>query len=220
MTTVAENIEPRELATESIPRILIVDDETTLHQAIKLALKNEGYQLYFAENGQQGMASFREHQPHLVFLDLKMPVMDGFQFLEELNITPDALYTVIAITGHGADREIERCYRLGVDFFLKKPLSMVELCCIARRCIEVKLLKAERERLIASLQQANDTINYLKSFLVVCSSCRRIRDNDQWHDLLAYISTHSSTQFSHGLCPDCMRHLYPDLSEKILKLIK
>ena len=149
------------------PKILIVDDETTLHQALKLAFKNENYQLYFAENGQQGLELFRAEQPELVFLDLKMPVLDGYQFLEAVNITPEDLFTVIAITGHGVDREIERCYQLGVDFFLKKPISMTEVCCLARRCIEVKRLRAERETLITSLRQAHETIRHLKSFLVV-----------------------------------------------------
>lgn len=203
------------------PKILIVDDVTALHQAFKLALKNEGYQLYFADNGQQGLELFREHQPELIFLDLRMPVMDGYQFLEAINITPDALFTVIAITGHGVDREIERCYKLGVDFFLKKPVSMVEVCCIARRCIEVKRLKAEREKLIASLQQAQDTIRHLKSFLVICSSCKRVRaSEDQWQALDVYIKTNTSTQLSHGLCPECIHRLYPDISDTVLKRMK
>lgn len=202
-------------------KVLIVDDEPALQQAIKLALKSEGYQLFFAGNGQQGVQLFHEQQPELVFLDLRMPVMDGYQFLETIKVPPDALYTVIAITGHGVDREIERCYSLGVEFFLKKPASMVEICCLARRCIEAKRLKAEREKLITKLQHAQETINYLKSFLVICSGCRRVRDNkEKWLDLEAYIRSHTTTQFSHGLCPDCTRNLYPEISEKLLKRMK
>lgn len=221
MSAAEATIQPTEHVRAAEPKVLVIDDETALQQAIKLALKNEGYQLYFADNGQQGMELFQEHRPELVFLDLRMPVMDGYQFLETIKITPDALFTVIAITGHGADREIERCYKLGVDFFLKKPLSMVEICCIARRCIEVKRLKAEREQLIANLQQAMETIRYLKSFLVICSSCKRVREGEEnWQPLDTYIRTHTSTQFSHGLCPECIRDLYPELSENVLKRMK
>lgn len=221
MSAAEAKIQPTEHVRVAAPKILVIDDEIALQQAIRLALKNEGYQLFFADNGQQGMELFQEHRPELVFLDLRMPVMDGYQFLETINITPDALFTVIAITGHGVDREIERCYKMGVDFFLKKPLSMVEICCIARRCIEVKRLKAEREQLITSLQHAMDTIKYLKSFLVICSSCKRVRDSDEkWQALDTYIRTHTSTQFSHGLCPECIRDLYPELSDNILKRMK
>lgn len=198
------------------PEILIVDDEPAVQMALQIALKNEGYQMYFADNGQKGLEMFHEVHPELVFLDLKMPVMDGYHFLESLDISPDAPYTIIVITGHGIDREIEKCYKLGIDFFLKKPLSMVETCCIARRCIEIKRLRAEREKLIENLQRANETINYLKAFLVICSSCKRVRDEDEnWLDLDAYIRTTTSTKFSHGVCPQCMEKLYPD----ILKVI-
>ena len=221
MSTAEANVLSDVQAPVAAPKVLVVDDETPLQQAIRLALKNEGYTLYFADNGQQGLELFREHKPELVFLDLRMPVMDGYQFLQNVNITPDALFTVIAITGHGVDREIERCYSLGVDFFLKKPISLVEICCIARRCIEAKRQKVEQERLIARLQEANDTIKYLKSFLVICSSCKRVRDTDEkWYDLDSYIRSHTDTQFSHSVCPECVQKLYPALSDKILKLLK
>ncbi|MHB8810376.1 MAG: response regulator [Desulfobulbaceae bacterium] len=220
MTSADAKVLPGEKAQSVPPKILIIDDEPALQQAIRLAFKNEDYQLYFADNGQKGLEVFREQQPELVFLDLRMPVMDGYQFLEAISITPDALFTVIAITGHGVDREIERCYKLGVDFFLKKPISMVEVCCIARRCIEVKRLKAERENLIENLQQAQETIKHLKSFLVICSNCRKVRNEDQWQELDHYIRTHTSTQFSHSLCPECIHELYPDISDKILKRMK
>ena len=191
-------------------KVLIVDDEPALQQALKMALKKEGYQLHFADNGQKGMEVFHEQHPELVFLDLKMPVMDGYQFLESLEITPDSSFTIIAITGHGIDREIERCYQLGVDFFLKKPLSMVEICCVARRCIEIKRLKAEREKLIKSLQQANETIEHLQSFLTVCAACKRVKDkNNEWNDMDTYIRTHSTIEISHGICPECAKRLYP-----------
>lgn len=198
------------------PKILIVDDEPALQMALKMALKNEGYQLHFADNGQMGLEVFHEVNPELVFLDLKMPVMDGYHFLQSLEISPDFPSTIIVITGHGIDREIEKCYKLGIDFFLKKPLSMVEICCVAQRCIEVKRLKAEREKLIENLQQANETINYLKAFLVICSSCKRVRDEEQnWHDLDAYIRSHTDTEFSHGICPQCLEILYPDILDAI-----
>lgn len=194
------------------PKVLIVDDEPVLQQALKIALKNEDYRLYFADNGKIGLDMFHEVKPELVFLDLKMPVMDGYQFLQSIEITPESTFTIIVITGHGVDQEIEKCYKLGVDFFLKKPLSMVEICCVARRHIEVKRLKAEREKLIKDLRQANDTIKYLKDFLVICASCKKVKDeHEQWHDLDTYIREHTDTQFSHGLCKECVQKLYSDI---------
>jgi len=65
---------------------------------------------------------FHEEAPELIFLDLKMPVMDGYDFLNKVQIREDSPFTLVVITGHGDDLEIERCYKMGIDFFLKKPL--------------------------------------------------------------------------------------------------
>ncbi len=197
------------------PKVLIIDDEPALQKAIKMALKNEGYELHFADNGKKGLEVFHAENPELIFLDLKMPVMDGYKFLESIGVTPDSSYTIIVITGHGDDSEIERCYKLGIDFFLKKPLSIVEICGLAKRCIEIKRLRADRERLIENLQQADDTIRQLKKFLVLCAACKQVRDkNGQWYDLDTYIWKHTDTKFSHSICPKCTEKLYPDFSKK------
>jgi len=193
------------------PKVLIVDDEPVLQRAMELALKNEGYKLFFAGNGEEGLEIFKKQNPELVFLDLMMPVMDGYEFLNSIKIKPDAPFTVIVITGHGNDDEIEQCFKLGINFFLKKPLNMIEICGLARRCIEINMLRAEREKLIENLQEANDTIRHLKSFLVLCASCKRVMDSDeQWHDLDKYIQTHTNTTVSHGICADCVQKLYPE----------
>ena len=198
------------------PKVLIIDDEPALQQALQMALRHEGYQLFFADNGRRGLELFHRVEPELIFLDLKMPVMNGHHFLQALKITPDSPYTVIVITGHGIDQEIERCYDLGIDFFLRKPLSMLEICRLARRCIEEKRLKADREQLILHLQQANETINYLQAFLIMCSSCKQVRDDQQnWHDLDAYVRKNSVTRFSHSICPKCMKILYPDIAKDL-----
>lgn len=198
------------------PKILIVDDEPALQQAMKIALRNEGYQLHFADNGKKGLEILYEEHPELIFLDLKMPVMDGYKFLESIEVTPDSSYTIIVITGHGDDSEIERCYKLGIDFFLKKPLSIVETCCLARRCIEIKRLKVEREKLLKNLQQADETIRQLKEFLILCAACKRVKNkNDQWYDLDEYIRAHTDTKFSHSICPECTEELYPEYIARV-----
>ncbi len=126
-----------------IPKVLIVDDELVIRQAMTKALKDNGYELLFAENGKEGLAVLKEQEPSLIFLDLRMPVMDGFGFLKKAKIKPDDPYLVIAITGHGDDEEVQRCYELGVNFFLRKPLGLTEVSCLAQRCIELKRLELE-----------------------------------------------------------------------------
>jgi GAF domain-containing protein len=69
-----------------------------------------------------------------------------------------------------------------------------------------------------SLEKALLEIKTLSSILNMCSHCRKIRDDDgRWAHLETYVSSHTDTRFSHGLCPDCLRELYPDQADKIME---
>lgn len=70
------------------------------------------------------------------------------------------------------------------------------------------------------LEQALSEIKILKSFLPICSSCKKIRtsesseaNEESWQSLESYITEYTTTKFSHGICPDCKKQLYPELSE-------
>lgn len=74
--------------------------------------------------------------------------------------------------------------------------------------------EAERERLIASLRKALDEVKTLRGIVPICASCKRIRDDAGfWKQVEAFVSEHTEAQFSHGVCPDCYRRLYPDLGD-------
>ncbi len=146
-----------------IPKILIIDDEKTIQTALQKALKNEGYALTFADNGKEGLKLLKKEKPNLVFLDLRMPEMDGIEFLKQIKLTHDTPYTVVVITGHGEDKDIDACYKLGITNFLRKPLSMTEVCCLAKRCIEAKKIEIElaahRNNLQALVAEQTATIS-------------------------------------------------------------
>ena len=127
----------------TVAKILVIDDEPALQKAMQKALKNENYDIIFADNGLEGLELLKKEKPNLVLLDLRMPKLDGLGFLEKINIKPDDPYSVVIITGHGNDREVERSFELGVNFFLHKPLSLVEVRCLARRCLEIKAVEKE-----------------------------------------------------------------------------
>ena len=127
----------------TVAKILVIDDEPALQKAMQKALKNENYDIIFADNGLEGLELLKKEKPNLVLLDLRMPKLDGLGFLEKVNIKPDDPYSVVIITGHGNDREVERSFDLGVNFFLHKPLSLVEVRCLARRCLEIKAVEKE-----------------------------------------------------------------------------
>ncbi|MBF0352328.1 MAG: sigma 54-interacting transcriptional regulator [SAR324 cluster bacterium] len=108
-------------------RLLIIDDELMIRKMLSKYLFQEGYQIITAENGKDGLEQFYKHLPQVVLLDLKMPVMGGVEFLKNLKPVPDHTHAVIILTGHNTDEDVELCYKLGVQVFLKKPVSIYEI---------------------------------------------------------------------------------------------
>jgi ABC-type glycerol-3-phosphate transport system permease component len=79
-----------------------------------------------------------------------------------------------------------------------------------RRLLERKRAEGEREKLIVELQNALAELKTLSGLLPICSSCKKIRDDQgYWNQIEVYISGHSTAKFSHGLCPECAKKLYP-----------
>jgi PAS domain S-box-containing protein len=86
-----------------------------------------------------------------------------------------------------------------------------EVLVIVRDISARKNADEERERLIKELQEALGRVRELSGLLPICASCKSIRDDKgYWTRLEAYLSEHSKAEFSHGICPDCARKLYPD----------
>ncbi len=79
-----------------------------------------------------------------------------------------------------------------------------------------KLAEQEQQKLIEDLQKALSEVKKLSGFLPICASCKKIRDDKgYWSEVERYIGEHSEAQFSHGICPDCIRKLYPEIADEI-----
>ncbi len=101
---------------------------------------------------------------------------------------------------------------LGTSLFLISTITLV-LVIFYRR-----LQKAEKDKqhTIEKLQNALSEIKTLREMLPICASCKKIRNDDgYWENVEEYISKHTDSQFSHGLCPGCMEKLYPELAKRI-----
>ena len=85
---------------------------------------------------------------------------------------------------------------------------------VARDITEQKAAEEERDRLLAELRAALAEVKVLREILPICSYCRKIRDDeDYWHTVEHYVARHTSTRFSHGICPPCMAtHVEPQLA--------
>ena len=82
---------------------------------------------------------------------------------------------------------------------------------LAREIEERKRAEAEREVVIAELRDVLSNVKQLRGLLPICASCKRIRDDHGWNDVEEYIRKHSEADFTHGICPDCAKRLYPGI---------
>jgi hypothetical protein len=75
-----------------------------------------------------------------------------------------------------------------------------------------KRLEQEKDRLVQKLQAALEKVKTLRGLIPICAGCKKIRnDKGFWQQVEAYFEDHSEVEFSHGLCPECIERLYPEL---------
>lgn len=105
-------------------RILIADDEPDILEIISYNLNSEGYQVFTAANGEEAVKSAKKKKPHLIILDVMMPVMDGIEACEKIRQLPDAENTIITfLTARNEDYSIIAGYDAGADDYIKKPIK-------------------------------------------------------------------------------------------------
>ena len=101
--------------------ILIVEDDADLNSAYKMILSSVGHDVSSAFNGQEALDLIQEHgDPRIMFLDLRMPVMDGIQFLEKYDAPKHPDTTIIVFSNYDAQKEVDKAYELGAHRYVLK----------------------------------------------------------------------------------------------------
>jgi len=116
------------MGTKTTSQILVVDDEPQVVWMLQFSLEAEGYQTLSARDGRAALDEVREHHPSVVLLDIMMPVMDGWAFLEELQALPaDERPRVIVVSARSSLRDRAKAAELGADAFVAKPFNVDDL---------------------------------------------------------------------------------------------
>jgi PAS domain S-box-containing protein len=160
-------------------------------------------------------------------------------FQRMLGYTPQevpalTIYDVMEHGRAGANPDLsvvikDRQAALGERRFVRKDGSLIDVdvsaslitrearsvvCLVAHDITERKQAERQRESLVAELREALSQVKTLSGLLPICASCKRIRDDQgTWQSVETFIRDRSDAEFTHGLCPDCIRKLYPQYSQ-------
>jgi CheY-like chemotaxis protein len=214
-------------------KILVVDDDQVSRQLFKKILEKAGYNhIETCASGEEALALINNSPPDVVLLDIMMPGIDGYEVCRRIRADETTrLLPVVMVTGgpEDADEVIKKSYTAGATDYITKPIRSLEFTVRIRSALTIKQaydrmnaelnkrrqLEKEREQVILELKEALVQVKTLGGMLPMCASCKKIRDDKgYWTQVEAYIQDHSEAQFSHGICPECAKKLYPELGKK------
>lgn len=202
------------MSSDKAIKILVAEDEYLVSEDIIRGLKAKGYiNIIEASDGEEAYEKTCSLKPDLVLMDIKMPKMDGIQAarkIQERCPTP-----IVIITAFESPNMLINAGAAGVSAYLTKPPQSDDI----ERAIVIAMARhadlMEMRRLNKELEQALEEVKKLKGILPICTNCKKIRDDTgYWQQIEAYISDHSDAEFSHSICADCVKKLYPELYNK------
>ncbi len=133
----ADTAAPTARWTMAGTRVLVVDDDDHYRELTAQHMRDAGFEVIVADNGVEALSLAIKHQPSLILSDVTMPGMDGFQLLRLLRARPELRRTpIMFLTALTSDSDRLRGYALGVDDYVPKPFTAVELIARAERALE------------------------------------------------------------------------------------
>ena len=117
-------------------KILVVDDEPNIVVALEYLMRQNGFEVRAARNGEEALAAVVEFRPDLVLLDVMMPVKDGYQVAQTIRDNPDlAGIKILMLTAKGRGTEVSKGMAVGADGYITKPFSTLELVAQVKRML-------------------------------------------------------------------------------------
>lgn len=137
--------------------ILVIDDEDSILEILKDILEDEGYTVFTAADGYEGLACLGSNSVDMVFLDVWLPNMGGIEVLEKIKET-DPDIPVVIISGHASIDMAVKAVKLGAFDFLEKPLSLDKVVTLANNALAMEKLKRENRELKSSLFMEDEIV--------------------------------------------------------------
>ncbi len=195
-------------------RILIAEDDLTSRIVLMNILKKQGHDVVATVNGAEAWEAMQKPDaPRMVILDWMMPELSGLDVCRRARaVQTDQPPYLIMLTTKGDKADLIAGLDAGADDYLAKPFDAGELRArinVGVRMLEIQATVAAK---VLALQAALADIRTLRGLIPICASCKKIRDDQGiWKQIEVYIHEHTEAEFSHGVCTECMKKLYPDL---------
>ena len=119
-------------------RILVVDDEPNIVIALEYLMRQNGFEVRSARNGDEALAAVAEFRPDLMLLDVMMPVKDGYQVVRKIRENHELAGTrILMLTAKGREAEVAKAMAIGADGYVTKPFSTFDLVAEVKRMLGV-----------------------------------------------------------------------------------
>lgn len=158
-------------------RVLVIDDEEGVRKAIRWHLEYAGYEFHEASDGPEGLKMLEEIQPDVVFLDIKMPGMDGMEVLKEIFERRKDIQ-IVMISGHGTVQTAVESLKIGAFDYIEKPLDKEKILVVTRNAVEQKHLKEQNTELKKLVEQDYRIVGESQALREVLSQIRKIAPTD------------------------------------------
>ena len=168
------------LVDPNMPQILVVDDEPDIRHLVQEILQDEGYNVEVAENGETAREAYRQHQPHLILLDIWMPDVDGITLLKEWTENGNLKVPVIMMSGHGTVETAVEATRLGAFDFIEKPLSLAKLLLTVEQALNFDKTGHQPATPLHQSPTANEPIGHSPAMQRLREQIKRIAEHDSW----------------------------------------
>ena len=153
-------------------RLLIIDDEENMRHMLSVVTSKAGYQVTIAENGEQALAIQKKHPFPFILCDLKMPKMDGLQFLHALNGST-SVPIVIMMSAYATIDDAVEAMKSGAYDFITKPFKTAEILLVLDKACEHQALQEENIRLKEQVKKLES--NYSNSFQEIIAHSDKMR---------------------------------------------
>lgn len=198
-------------------KILIAEDDAVSRSILSAILKKGGHEVEATCDGAEAWEALqRPDAPRLAILDWMMPEIDGIEVIGRIRaLATEQPPYVILLTARADKRDIVKGLDAGADDYLVKPFDSEELRARVEVGCRIVTLQDRLTEKIRELHDALDHIKTLRGIVPICARCKKIRDDQgYWRQVEAYIRDHTDARFTHGICPECIKILYPQLKNK------